>query len=199
VLPQVIARLDTAEPEVRRVVQQLLCNIALEHPQAFIYPLTVAASEAQSLARKTAAQSVLAAMRHRFDSLIEHARLVSSELMRVAILLPELWLEALDEASRLWFRQKDARAMLATLKPVHELMRQGPQTGREVQFFQQFAFDLDEAHSWCAQYERAADNGSTGGAAERFLDQVFYFFIFYCYANYTVCPGGPRPFCLLWL
>ncbi|KAJ1627029.1 armadillo-type protein [Pavlovales sp. CCMP2436] len=171
VIPQVIARLDTGEPEVRRVVQQLLCNIALEHPQAFIYPLTVAASEAQSLARKMAAQSVLAAMRHRFDPLIEHARLVSCELMRVAILLPELWLEALDEASRLWFRHKDARAMLATLRPMHALMKQGPQTGREVQFFHQFAFDLDEALSWCAQYERAGEG--VGGAAERFLDQAW--------------------------
>lgn len=47
---------------------------------------------------------------------------VSRELIRVAILWHELWHEALDEASRLFFSEKNAPGMIQALEPLHEMI-----------------------------------------------------------------------------
>lgn len=67
--------------------------------QALIYPLTVA-TKSQSLARKTAANKILDSMSSHWSKLVEQAKLVSNELIRVAILWHEMWHEGLEEASR---------------------------------------------------------------------------------------------------
>lgn len=51
---------------------------------------------------------------------------VSRELIRVAILWHEMWHEALEEASRLYFGESNVEGMLATLLPLHELMGRPP-------------------------------------------------------------------------
>lgn len=48
--------------------------------------------------------------------------MVSQELIRVAILWHELWHEGLEEASRLFFNDKNPEGMIATLEPLHELL-----------------------------------------------------------------------------
>jgi FKBP12-rapamycin complex-associated protein len=47
---------------------------------------------------------------------------VSRELIRVAILWHELWHEALEEASRLFFSEKNAPGMIQALEPLHEML-----------------------------------------------------------------------------
>ena len=42
---------------------------------------------------------------------VEQALLVSRELIRVAVLWPEMWHEALEEASRQWFGTRNFEAM----------------------------------------------------------------------------------------
>lgn len=83
------------------------------------------------------------------------ALLVSHELIRVAILWHEMWHEALEEASRLWFGQRNfqvemevfrcrnsqtnrvaPQGMLDQLEPLHDVMKAGPNTLREVAFNQ---------------------------------------------------------------
>ena len=57
-------------------------------------------------------------------------------MIRVAILWHELWHEGLEEASRLYFGERDVAAMLATLEPLHNLLDRGPQTIKEKSFNQ---------------------------------------------------------------
>ena len=65
------------------------------------------------------------------------ARQVSTELIRMAILWHEMWHEALEEASRLYFGESNVEGMLATLMPLHEMMdAQGPTTLKEISFIQ---------------------------------------------------------------
>jgi FKBP12-rapamycin complex-associated protein len=45
---------------------------------------------------------------------------VSHELIRVAILWHELWHEGLEEASRLYFTDKNPEGMIAVLAPLHD-------------------------------------------------------------------------------
>lgn len=47
---------------------------------------------------------------------------VSRELIRVAILWHELWHEGLEEASRLYFSEKNPAGMIAVLDPLHDTL-----------------------------------------------------------------------------
>lgn len=53
------------------------------------------------------------------------AQLVSNELIRVAILWHEMWHEALEEASRLYFGEHNIEGMLKVLEPLHEILEEG--------------------------------------------------------------------------
>lgn len=48
--------------------------------------------------------------------------IVSQELVRVAILWHELWHEGLEEASRLYFTEKNPEGMIAVLEPLHDML-----------------------------------------------------------------------------
>lgn len=65
---------------------------------------------------------------------------ISEELIRVAILWHELWHEGLEEASRLYFGERNVKGMFAVLEPLHQMMEAGPQTLKETSF-QQVCFD----------------------------------------------------------
>ena len=66
VIPQLIARIHTTSPHIQGLLHQLLCEIGRTHPQALIYPLTVAA-HSEHTHREQAAKAVLARMReHRW-------------------------------------------------------------------------------------------------------------------------------------
>eukprot|EP00121_Abeoforma_whisleri_P008925 Awhi_evm1s8193 len=73
-------------------------KIGQHHPQALIYPLTVA-SKSQSQLRKEAALQLTEKIRANNNILVEQALLVSNELIRVAILWHEMWHEGLEDAS----------------------------------------------------------------------------------------------------
>lgn len=95
--------------------------------------------------------------------------MVSQELIRVAILWHELWHEGLEEASRLYFTEKNPDGMIAALEPLHDLLEkagrvgffnsdtqlnhsQGPQTARETSFAQAFGRELHEAREACRRF-----------------------------------------------
>eukprot|EP00170_Pyropia_yezoensis_P001864 contig_7966_g1868 len=159
VVPQMIARLHAPSKPVRDGVKALLIRIGRAHPQALVYPLTVAA-KSQHRVRSAAAAEVLMAMRIHSERLVEQAELVSRELIRVAILWHELWHEGLEEASRLCFGEHNRDGMLEVVEPLHNMMEQGPVTAREVAFAREFGRDLAEAAEWCRRFrasKRQAD------------------------------------------
>ena len=57
-IPQLIARIDTQRPLVGKLIHTLLMDIGKHHPQALIYPLTVAAKSSEP-ARASAATKVI--------------------------------------------------------------------------------------------------------------------------------------------
>ena len=152
VIPQLIARIDTNRPLVSRLIHQLLMDVGKHHPQALIYPLTVA-SKSSAVARKNAANKILNKMKEHSESLVNQAIMVSDELIRIAILWHELWHEGLEEASRLFFGERDVAGMFETLEPLHEMMDKGPQTLKETSFSQAYGNELNEAQKWCKRYK----------------------------------------------
>ncbi len=152
VIPQIIARIHINNAQVRNQISDLLSKVGRSHPQAIIYSLTVA-SKSQTEMRKMTTLSIMETMREHSPKLVEQAALVSQELIRVAILWQEMWAEALEEASRLYFGDHNVEGMLACLAPLHEMMQKGPHTVREEDFERTFGRELQQAHEWCKKYQ----------------------------------------------
>ncbi|KAJ7237528.1 atypical/PIKK/FRAP protein kinase [Mycena haematopus] len=153
VIPQIIARIQTPHASIRRNINNLLTEIGKTHPQALIYPLTVA-SKSPSESRTNAALAIMDRMREHSSKIVEQARIVSRELIRVAILWHEMWHEGLEEASRLYYTVRDPAGMLAVLEPLHEMLEAGPQTVRETSFNQVFGTELRHAREACRRYRQ---------------------------------------------
>lgn len=100
-----------------------------------IYPLTVA-SKSPTIDRRNAANQILTNLCEHSSILVQQAMMVSEELIRVAILWHELWAEGLEEASRLYFGERNIKGMFGVLEPLHMMMERGPQTLSETSFQQ---------------------------------------------------------------
>ncbi|KAI0836439.1 FAT-domain-containing protein [Hypoxylon sp. FL0890] len=172
VIPQLIARINQPNMRVRQSIHNLLADVGRNHPQALVYPLTVAMKSAQSSRRSKSAALIMDSMRAHSAKLVEQAEIVSHELIRVAVLWHELWHEGLEEASRLYFGDHNIEGMFATLGPLHELLERGPETLREISFAQTFGRDLTEAREWCRQYETSHDVNDLNQAWDLYY-QVF--------------------------
>ncbi|KAJ0981872.1 hypothetical protein J5N97_010127 [Dioscorea zingiberensis] len=171
VLPQIIARIHSNNKAVRELIQSLLVRIGRGHPQALMYPLLVACKSI-SLLRRAAAQEVLDIIRQHRGALVDQAQLVSKELIRVAILWHEMWHEALEEASRLYFGEHNIEGMLAALEPLHLMLEEGPETLKETAFIQAYGRELLEARECCLKYRR------TGKDAELTQAWDLYYHVF---------------------
>lgn len=156
VVPQLISRIHQPDPTVSKALHGLLAELGRNHPQALIYPLTVAI-KSDSVSRQKAASNIIDKMRVHSAVLVEQAELVSFELIRVAVLWHEQWHEGLEDASRFYFGEHNIEKMFATLEPLHAMLDKGPETLREVSFQTAFARDLHDAYSWIQSYKRTND------------------------------------------
>ena len=77
-IPQLIARIDTVRHLVGCLIHQLLTDIGRHHPQALIYPLTVA-TKSSAPARHAAANKVLKNMCEHSNTLVQQAMLVCTQ------------------------------------------------------------------------------------------------------------------------
>ncbi|XP_013148241.1 PREDICTED: serine/threonine-protein kinase mTOR-like [Papilio polytes] len=171
VIPQLIARIDSPRSLVAKLVHILLIDISKSHPQALVYPLTVA-TKSSFVTRKTAANYILKTMCSHSQNLVNDAALISEELIKVAILWHEQVFIALDEASRLYFSEKDYRGMFRTLDKMHTMLERAPETLKEVSFLQMYGRDLQEAQRWCELYKERSE--------ERYLNEAWdlYYHVF---------------------
>jgi FKBP12-rapamycin complex-associated protein len=172
VIPQLIARINQPNTRVRSSIHNLLADVGRAHPQALVYPLTVAMKSAPNTRRGRSAMQIMDSMRQHSARLVEQADIVSHELIRVAVLWHELWHEGLEEASRLYFGDRNIEGMFATLAPLHDMLDQGPETLREISFAQTFGRDLQEAREWCFTYRQSGDVGDINQAWDLYY-QVF--------------------------
>ncbi|CAE6479412.1 unnamed protein product, partial [Rhizoctonia solani] len=165
VIPQIIARIQTPSTRIRRLINNLLIGVGHAHPQALIYPLSVA-SRSTSIARKQAAALILNQMRGQFNALVDEALSISNELIRVAILWPEMWHEGLEEASRLYFTERDPEGMIAVLEPLHAQLEGGASTTREKSFLQAFGEQLAQAREHTRAYQAYGNQRELAAAWE---------------------------------
>ncbi|KAI9699935.1 MAG: phosphatidylinositol kinase- protein kinase tor1 [Bogoriella megaspora] len=156
VIPQLIARINQPNQRVRQSIYNLLVEVGRAHPQALVYPLTVS-MKSDVRNRSRSATQIMDAMRQHSPKMVEQADLVSHELIRIAVLWHEQWHEGLEEASRLYFGDHNVEGMMATLRPLHDMLDKGPETLREISFIQSFGRDLQEARDWCDNFMKSKD------------------------------------------
>lgn len=99
----------------------LLQDIGKAHPQALIYPLTVA-SKSPVDKRKKVALDITMKMKEHSSTIVVQADLVSTELIRAAILWHEQWHEGLEEASKHYFADQNIEGMFEVLEPLHDMV-----------------------------------------------------------------------------
>jgi len=125
----------------------------MKFPQALIYSLSVT-QKSNTTGRREAAEQLIEKLKTTQPILIEQATIISNELNRSAILLSEVWQEAIEEASRIYFGRNDGKAMYAYLQPFHQQMEKEPETMNEISFYQGYASDLLDAYSWMKRFTK---------------------------------------------
>ena len=163
VIPQLIARINQPNARVRQSIHRLLADVGKAHPQALVYPLAVS-MKSNAARRSHSAGQIMDSMKEHSKVLVEQANLISQELIRVAVLWHELWHEALEDASRLYFGEQNADGMFAVLDPLHQMLQDGPKTLRETSFAQAFGRDLDEARVLSDRFKTGKDVGDIHAA-----------------------------------
>jgi FKBP12-rapamycin complex-associated protein len=153
VLPQLLARIQISTPSIRTILHNLLIRLGEKHPQALMYPLSVLINSPVT-ERRESAESLMNSLKKHSYSLVGDALMVSSELIRVAIIWLEQWHEGLEDASRLYYGDGNVSGMLDVLMPLHEALEHGPSTHREQDFYAQFGRDLSQAHKNVKEYVR---------------------------------------------
>ncbi|KAI1717889.1 FAT domain-containing protein [Ditylenchus destructor] len=170
VMPQLIARLDS-QYNTGLLVKQLVIDISKVHPQAVIYSLT-AAVKSRNAQRSKVAKEILELVAESRPVFVQQAQLLNDELIRCAILWHELWHEALEDASRYYFQEKNTDEMMNVLRPLHEKIEKGSTTLKEQSFNQTYYKELKDAYEHCETYHR------TGNIKEMQAAWDLYFQVF---------------------
>eukprot|EP00727_Mastigamoeba_balamuthi_P014068 m51a1_g9284 putative phosphatidylinositol kinase tor2 (2481) ;mRNA; r:2709-12776 len=156
VIPQIIARIHSAVPATRRITHELLSAIGRHHPQALLYPLTVA-SKSQSHTRVAAAKLIMEKIRATAGALVDQAVLISHEFVHLAVVWHEMWFVGINEASRLCYEEHNMEGMMAVLNPLYSYLDKGAESPLEESFQQNFGQDLQVARRWIKQHQRTRD------------------------------------------
>ncbi|KAJ2752764.1 phosphatidylinositol kinase- protein kinase tor1, partial [Coemansia nantahalensis] len=150
VIPQILARIHIRSESTRRLIQQLLVEVGKAHPQAILFSLYVTA-RSDNAERSHAAKEVLAQLHDPHAELVEETEVVSRELIRITLLLPEMWQEALRTASSHYYVLRDVMEMMHVLRQMHKRTH-NPETLREFHFVQMFGGDLAAAEALLLKY-----------------------------------------------
>ncbi len=153
VVPQLLARVCSPSPRVRALLLQLLNRIGSDHPQALIYPITVAVSRPGP---QQLAQEVLVHLKSRNCKLVNEAALLSQELSKVALSHEEKWQQGLESASRAYMLKGDIGTMMKKLRALHAL----PSSAEvDAPFRCLFGRDLKEAEEWLDRFQQSGKEG----------------------------------------
>jgi serine/threonine-protein kinase mTOR len=171
VIPQLLARIQIRDPSIRSVLHPLLTRLGEKHPQALMYPLSVLVKSSVA-EQRVSAESLMNSLKNHSSELVEEALMVSSELIRVAILWLETWHEGLEDASRLCYGENNVAGMLELLLPLHSALEKGAATKLEHDFLQNFGQELEKAHEHLKEYIFHMNQSRNAGPTSRHSEEA---------------------------
>ncbi|KAH0791359.1 PIKK family atypical protein kinase [Histomonas meleagridis] len=153
VLPQIIARSNSTDSNLRKLIQELISIIGLQQPHVVLYSLMVPIKDDTLSDRKRIATSIFNRLRIRYPTIVKQILTLANELIRTAVSWWEMWYSILDEASRAYITRKDNEEMINLLLPYHKLITNKPETFYEIIFERQFGQILSISESWIKKYK----------------------------------------------
>ncbi|KAJ2369960.1 phosphatidylinositol kinase- protein kinase tor1 [Coemansia sp. RSA 2607] len=175
VIPQILARTHIKHQKTIDLIKHILTEIGKFHPNAIMFSLYVAA-RSDHPDRIKLSKEVLASLHELTPELVEETEVVSRELIRVTLLFPEMWHDALDYTSKLYYNFDNADEMLRILPPLYDRLR-NPETLREIHFAQLFGNMLMTAEQYLRKYfsvDKAYRDESYMHQAWKYFSKVFY-------------------------
>ncbi|EKG04303.1 target of rapamycin (TOR) kinase 1, putative [Trypanosoma cruzi] len=180
VIPQIIARIYSRDAVIAEYAYHLMVIIAKSHPQAILYSLNVANTSHQMkvssdcVERQKGTQRVLARIaefHHNGKTMVNDAALACRELVRCAVLWPELWFDELERVWFQWGKDKNANNVLSALNPLLEQLKM-PETMAESHFAMEFGQLLTEAFGYVEKSALLDSEGCMEEAWSRFKTAV---------------------------
>ena len=101
---------------------------------------------------------------------------------------------SLQEASRMYFADRNPRGMFAILEPLHELIEKGAETMKEQSFMQHFGRDLTEAKECCSRYQQQGNARELSQAWDLYYQASrtsYCFNLFRSFQNYARMAFSP--------
>ncbi|CAH8494092.1 unnamed protein product [Dicrocoelium dendriticum] len=157
VIQQLLARIDTPRDYVAGIIIDLLISVGRSYPQQLVYPLVLAFKSGGSDRRRYNANRILYSMEEHSPRLVSEAFLLNEELIRLSITWVEMWSESLEDASRVYFGEKDIMKMFRILHPLHQMIDRGHETIHEAAFLQEHGNELNNCRICCETYERTSN------------------------------------------
>ena len=171
-IPQILARLRSRRTRLRECVNNLVLRVAEAYPQSVVFALTVASSGQESADLLSYhAKKILEKITEKLPSLVSQCELVATELVRIASSWIEQCSASLEEASRLYFVEKDVPGMLRKLTQMHAQLfcsRTGESlaaTPSERAFMLKYGEELERAFLWVKKFVETQE--------QFFLDQAW--------------------------
>ena len=147
VMPQLIARISTPNKALADSVLNLLIAIARTHPQALLYTLNSGSAHAgDESSRRNKILAKIVEMHADGQQLVNDASLVCRELVRCAVLWPEMWYDALDRLCAQYSVDGNLQAAYDGILPLLRMM-DSPSTVVEKEFALEFGDHLRAAAS----------------------------------------------------
>ncbi|CAL6073648.1 Kinase [Hexamita inflata] len=137
VVPQLIARSTSSNKKIKYLIQQLLIQIGLKHPQLLVFPLMVATKRDQ-VNQQSEALSILDQIRRAHRNEVDQTILIGSELTRIAITQPEACKDGLFSGIMQYGQDKKALDLLNSMAILIQQFEQDPETPSEQQFRSQY-------------------------------------------------------------
>ncbi|KAK2957392.1 putative serine/threonine protein kinase [Blattamonas nauphoetae] len=125
VIPQLIAQLDLDVP-LRSQLHEVLLKVSENHPNMLLFPLIVATKSNNGL-RKDISQHILQKIVEQNKGIVYDGKLVSHELIRIAVTTDELWSYSLDEISGKFYHEDyegSYQDLLQLYRTLHDLKRE---------------------------------------------------------------------------
>ncbi|VDL54007.1 unnamed protein product [Hymenolepis diminuta] len=161
VLQQLLARIDTPYEHVASIIVDLIIGVSRQYPQAVVNNLVLAFKSGGSDRRRYYATKILYFMEEHSPRLVYEAFLLNEELIRLSVSWMEMWFECLEDASRVYFGEKDTSKMFRLMYPLHQVMERGSETPNEAAFLQEFGKELNNSRIYCERFESQGSNGKS--------------------------------------
>nr|CDS34112.1 FKBP12 rapamycin complex associated protein [Hymenolepis microstoma] len=153
VLQQLLARIDTPHEHVASIIVDLIIGVSRQYPQSVVNNLVLAFKSGGSDRRRYYATKILYFMEEHSPRLVYEAFLLNEELIRLSVSWMEMWFECLEDASRVYFGEKDTSKMFRLMYPLHLVMERGSETSNEAAFLQEFGKELNNSRIYCERFE----------------------------------------------